>query len=251
MPIQVDIVPILEDNYVFIIQSKNDIAIIDPGDAFPVMSFLKQKNIIPTCIFNTHHHNDHINGNYDLFLAFEIDIYCSKYDKKRITSANKVFETSKKYTFGDSYFTIEDTPGHTNGHIIIHFPEEKILFCGDTLFSLGCGKIFEGSPEKLFHSLLKIRQFENDTLVYCTHEYTLKNSKFALANDPNNHNLSLFCENIKALRKRGQPTIPFNLGMQKKCNLFLRTDDAQLQDHHQEKDPLKLFTKLRELRDQF
>jgi hydroxyacylglutathione hydrolase len=251
MSLQVKVLPILEDNYVFILRSNNTIAIIDPGVSHEVLNFCHLNNWTPNYIFNTHHHSDHIGGNTELSNYYKIPVYCSKFDFERIPNATNTFPVEEYLPFGDTHFKVIETTGHTNGHISIHFQNEKILFCGDTLFSLGCGRVFEGDYDALYNSLLKIKELDPKTQIYCTHEYTLKNSLFVRMVDPHHPSLFEFCENIELLRKNGTSTIPFSLESQIKYNPFLRTDDTSLQQLHGTMDSKTLFLKLRKMRDTF
>lgn len=238
--IHVTILPILEDNYAYIVQSDDGkTLIIDAGEAKPIIEFLENHQIKPDYIFSTHHHWDHVNGNHDLSKKYNIPIYVPKGDISKIKYYDYTFDNNDIFQFGSEEILILHTPGHTLGAICFWFQKNHILFTGDTLFSLGCGRLFEGTADDLFLSLQKIASMPNDTLLYCGHEYTLMNGSFCASIKPNNKSLLNRIEKSKILRQKGQPTIPIDLKTEKKTNVFL-----------QAKTPEELFY-LRGLRNEF
>jgi hydroxyacylglutathione hydrolase len=157
------------------------------------------------------------------------------------------------YRFGTQEVRVFETPGHTSGHISLWFPEASVLFSGDTLFALGCGRLFEGTPAQMWHSLLKLRLLPDETRVYCGHEYTLSNAKFAVTVDPNNSALKERAADIAVLRDSGKPTIPTTLGVEKATNPFLRADDADVAAAVglAGADPVEVFGEIRRRKDTF
>ena len=238
---RVEIIPCLQDNYSYLIidDSNNSACVVDPSEANPVINFLKNKDINLKYILNTHHHYDHIGGNKDLKKKFGSYVVGFKGDADRIPEIDILLEDNKIWKADNFIARIFHIPGHTSGHICFHFFKEKLIFTGDTLFSLGCGRIFEGTYKQMFNSLNKIKSLPKETKIYCGHEYTLNNSKFCITYDPNNLNLKNKIENIKKKIKDGLPTIPSTIKDELDCNIFLRTNN------------LESFSKLRDLKDNF
>ncbi len=238
---RVEIIPCLQDNYSYLIidDNNNSACIVDPGEAKPIVDYLKNKNIKLRYILNTHHHFDHIGGNKDLKKKFGSMIVGSKKDKKRIPEIDILLENNQIWKAENFVAKIIHTPGHTSGHICFHFFQEKLVFTGDTLFSLGCGRIFEGSYKEMFESLNKIKSLPEETKIYCGHEYTLNNLKFCIKYNSENQNLKKKAENIREKINNGLPTIPSTIKDELEHNIFLRADD------------LESFSKLRDLKDNF
>ena len=238
---RVEIIPCLKDNYSYIIidDSNNSACVVDPGESAPIIDFLENKNIKLKYILNTHHHYDHIGGNKDLKKRYGPLIVGFKDDYGRIPEIDILLQDNQIWEADNFIAKIIHIPGHTAGHICFHFFKEKFAFTGDTLFSLGCGRIFEGTYEEMFESLKKIKSFPKETKIYCGHEYTLSNSRFCLIHDPKNLKLKEKISNITKLIENGQPTIPSTIGDEIECNIFLKTED------------LNDFSKLRDLKDNF
>ncbi len=237
----IEIIPCLKDNYSYLIIDNKDksACVIDPSEALPIINFLNNKDIKLKYILNTHHHFDHIGGNRDLKKKFGLSIVGFKEDSHRIPEIDILLENNQIWRSGNFEAKIIHVPGHTSGHICFHFFKENIIFTGDTLFSLGCGKIFEGSYLEMFNSLNKIKSLPEETKIYCGHEYTLNNSKFCERYDPENLNLKKKISEIKKKIINGSPTIPSTIKEELDCNIFLRTKD------------LETFSKLRDLKDNF
>ena len=237
----VEIIPCLQDNYSYLIidESNNSACVVDPSESQPIISFLENKNIKLKYILNTHHHYDHIGGNQELKKKYGSVVVGFKGDSKRIPGIDILLEDNQIWKAENFEAKIMHIPGHTSGHICFNFFKEKLVFTGDTLFSLGCGRIFEGTYKEMFESLDKIKSLPQETKVYCGHEYTLNNSKFCLKNDPNNQNLKKKIEIIKKQIKDNLPTIPTTIKDELECNIFLRANDLQS------------FSKLRDLKDNF
>ena len=187
----VKIIPCLSDNYCYLLFDKDKKigCVIDPSEAKPVEEIIQKNNINLKYILNTHHHYDHVGGNIELKKKFNSKIIGFKGDKNRIPEIDILVEDNQIWSKDNFEIKIYHIPGHTSGHICFYFPKEKIVFTGDTLFSLGCGRIFEGTYEQMFYSLNKIKSLPSDTKIYCGHEYTLQNSNFCIKYDPQNLNL--------------------------------------------------------------
>ena len=237
----IEIIPCLQDNYSYLIidESNNSACVVDPSEAEPIINFLKNKNIKLKYILNTHHHYDHIGGNKELKKKFGSTVLGFKGDAHRIPEIDILLEDNQIWEAQNFVAKIIHIPGHTSGHICFYFFNEKLVFTGDTLFSLGCGKIFEGTHKQMFDSLNKIKSLPEETKVYCGHEYTLNNSKFCIKYDTKNLDLK---KKIKVINEKiinGLPTIPSTIKEELDCNIFLRTKD------------LESFSKLRDLKDNF
>ncbi len=238
---RVEIIPCLQDNYSYLIidDHNNSACVVDPGEAKPIVDYLKNKNIKFKYILNTHHHFDHIGGNEYLKKKFGSIVVGFKKDINRIPEIDILLEDNQIWKAENFEAKIIHIPGHTTGHICFHFFKEKLVFTGDTLFSLGCGRIFEGTYKEMFESLNKIKSLPEETKVYCGHEYTLSNLKFCIKYNPENQNLKKKAENIKKKIDNGLPTIPSTIKDELECNIFLRAND------------LETFSKLRDLKDNF
>ena len=176
--IKIEIIPCLQDNYSYLIidESNNDACVVDPSEAKPIINFIERENINLKYILNTHHHFDHIGGNKELTEKYNSIVVGFKHDAERIPEISILVEDNQIWKKDNFEAKIIHIPGHTTGHIGFYFFKEKVIFTGDTLFSLGCGKIFEGTYKQMFSSLSKIKNLPDDTKIYCGHEYTLQNS---------------------------------------------------------------------------
>ena len=238
---RIEIIPCLQDNYSYLIidESNNSACVVDPSESQPIISFLENKNINLKYILNTHHHYDHIGGNQELKKKYGSIVVGFKADSKRIPGIDMLLEDNQIWKAENFIAKIIHIPGHTTGHICFHFFKEKLAFTGDTLFSLGCGRLFEGTYAEMFNSLNKIKSLPEKTKIYCGHEYTLNNAKFCIEQDPHNRNLKKKLDEIKKKIKDGLPTIPSTIKDELNCNIFLKAKD------------LKTFSKLRDLKDNF
>ena len=238
---KVEIIPCLQDNYSYLIidEDKLEACVVDPSEAKPIIDCLRGKNIKLKYILNTHHHYDHIGGNTELKKKFGSVVLGFNGDAKRIPEIDILLKDNEIWNSGNFKAKIIHIPGHTSGHICFYFFDENLLFTGDTLFSLGCGRIFEGTYEQMYDSLNKLKSLPKETKIYCGHEYTLNNSKFCLEHDSENSSLLKKIEFIKKQRNNNLPTIPSTLQDEIDCNIFLRAND------------LKTFSKLRDLKDNF
>tara|TARA_B100000941_G_scaffold283033_1_gene252123 strand:+ start:616 stop:1374 length:759 start_codon:yes stop_codon:yes gene_type:complete len=250
----VEIIPCLSDNYSYLIHETktNTISIVDPsefGACDKVISKYKKLDFI----LNTHHHADHVGANLELKKKYKAKILGSNSDKDRIPGIDILLKENQKKSIGNLEFEVMFVPGHTKGHVAFFFDKEKTAFTGDTLFSLGCGRVFEGTHEEMFNSLNKIKSLPQDTKIYCGHEYTKSNLNFCLAYDSKNPFLKEKQIDIQKKIKSNQPTIPVTLGQEIKTNIFLRCNDPKIKHALGLKDSseVEVFSKLRELKDSF
>jgi len=246
--------PVLRDNYIYLIASDtSDLLIaVDPAEAEPVRKACKQLGKPLTHIFNTHHHWDHTDGNLALKEDFGCLIVGAAHDAGRIPGIDLPVSESSPPTIAGVNIAVLDVPGHTIGHIA--YVVGDALFCGDTLFGAGCGRLFEGAPAQMWHSLNKISTLKSSTKVYCAHEYTLPNLKFAKAMDADNAALSERIIRDKKSRKLGLPTIPSSVGLEIATNPFLRPLDADFcrsyaAAQHINAEPLAVFADIRRRKD--
>lgn len=224
----IHIIPVLRDNYCYIIEADDKRCIIvDPGQVAPVTAFVQERELIPALILNTHHHADHVAGNAELKTRYDIPVIGPKAEMKLIPHITKGLSEGDVFDECGIMFDILETPGHTNGHIVFYAPALAALFAGDTLFSMGCGRLMEGSAEDLFASLQKLKNLPAKTLLYCGHEYTKSNGAFAADCEPDNGDIKIRRAEVDKLRANNLPTLPVSLETELKTNPFLRTDDAK------------------------
>ncbi|CAN6448887.1 unnamed protein product [Victoria cruziana] len=228
--LQIELIPCLKDNYAYLLHdTKTDtVGVIDPSESAPVVGVLNRKGKSLNYILNTHHHYDHTGGNMELKAKYGATVIGSQVDKDRIPGIDIALSDGETWMFAGHKLLVLETPGHTRGHICFYFPGSKAIFSGDTLFSLSCGKLFEGNAAQMFSSLSKLMAFPNDTRIFCGHEYTLSNAKFALSIEPKNEALQAYAAKVSQLRSSNIPTIPTTLETEKACNPFLRTDSPQI-----------------------
>ena len=251
---KIEVISCLSDNYSYLIHDEvsNTVAIIDPSEFKTCDKIVKKYNKLDF-ILNTHHHADHVNGNLELKKKYNSKILGFSQDKRRIPGIDILLEENQKQKIGNLEFEVIFIPGHTKGHIAFFFSKEKIAFTGDTLFSLGCGRVFEGTHEEMFYSLNKIKNLPPDTKIYCGHEYTKSNLNFCLAYDPHNIFLKEKAIDIQKKLNSNLPTIPSILGQEIKTNIFLRCNDPEIKLALDLKDSseVEVFSKLRDLKDSF
>ena len=250
----IEIIPCLSDNYSYLIHEKklNTVSIVDPSEFKTCDKAIKKYKKLDF-ILNTHHHADHVGANLELKKKYNSKILGSDSDKNRIPGIDIFLKENQKQKIGNLEFEVIFIPGHTKGHIAFFFRKEKIAFTGDTLFSLGCGRVFEGTHEEMFNSLNKIKKLPPDTKIYCGHEYTKTNLNFCLTYDPTNKLLKEKKIDILKKLNSNQPTIPSALGQEIKTNIFLRCNDPEIKHAIGLKDSseLEVFSKLRDLKDTF
>jgi hydroxyacylglutathione hydrolase len=249
----------LQDNYIFLLynQEQNIAAVVDPAEAEPVLKKLAELKAELVAIFNTHHHNDHVGGNQQLIQHFpKVIVYGGVEDRGRIPGQQVFLQQGDRVEFAQSIAEVIFVPGHTRAHIAYYFPptiadEPGNLFCGDTLFAGGCGRLFEGTPSQMVDSLNKLRYLPDNTYVWCAHEYTLKNLQFALTVDRDNTDLQKRYDEVKDHRSREEATVPSLLGVEKRTNPFLRWEQPSLQLSANSSDPIQTFARIRGMKDKF
>ena len=250
----VEIIPCLSDNYSYLIHETETgiTSIVDPSE-FNACDKIINKYKKLDFILNTHHHADHIGANLELKRKYNSKILGFNLDKNRIPGIDILLKENQKHKIGNLEFKVIFVPGHTKGHIAFFFEKEKIAFTGDTLFSLGCGRVFEGTHEEMFNSLNKIKNHPPDTKVYCGHEYTKSNLNFCLEYDPNNTHLKDKKIDIDKKLSSNKPTIPCTIADEIKTNIFLRCNDPEIKHRLGLKDSsdVEVFSKLRDLKDSF
>ncbi len=252
-PLQVTLIPALSDNYIYLVRDDQTgtTAVVDPADAAPVTAALEARGWTLDLILNTHHHGDHTAGNAALKQRYGAMVWGPAAERARIGELDRPLAAGDRVTVGGDTALVFETPGHTAGHISLFFEQSHLLFSGDTLFALGCGRMFEGDAEQFWASLSRLRDLPDDTLVYCGHEYTQSNARFARSLDPANADLAARAERIDTQRAAGEPTIPFELGLDKRTNPFLRADDPGLQAKLGlgGADPAQVFAEIRRRKD--
>ncbi|MCF4994672.1 hydroxyacylglutathione hydrolase [Pseudomonas syringae] len=232
--IQISALPAFTDNYIWLLQdhSSQRCAVVDPGDAAPVQAWLDaHPQWVLSDILITHHHHDHVGGVERLKNATGATVYGPA--SENIPARDVALKDNDKVTLLGWDFDVISVPGHTLGHIAYY--HQGLLFCGDTLFAAGCGRLFEGSPEQMHHSLGRLAALPEDTLVYCTHEYTLSNLKFALAVEPDNADIAARLEKVTQQRQNGVMTLPSTLALEKLTNPFLRTGETSVKQKMDER----------------
>ena len=253
--LEVTIIKCLSDNYSYLIKDKktNLVGVVDPSEFNPVDIEVKKNYKKLDFILNTHHHNDHVGGNIELKKKYNSKIICSSYDEKKIPGVDIKKSDGDQFSLGETDFKIIHIPGHTLGHIAFYSEQASVIFTGDTLFSLGCGRIFEGTFEQMFESLEKIKNLPKNTMMYCGHEYTEKNGQFCISIDKENVRLRNRIEDAKNKIQKKLPTLPIALGEEIETNIFLRCDDKKIKNNLKMDNGSKLevFTKLRNLKDKF
>jgi hydroxyacylglutathione hydrolase len=249
-------IPVLTDNYIFVLIDvvSHTAAVVDPALRDPVLAILAQEKVELVAIFHTHHHHDHIGGNRGLLARFpQAMVYGGAQDRGRIPGQQVYLQDGDRVTFADRSAQVFFVPGHTKAHIAYYFPavdhDPGELFCGDTIFGGGCGRLKEGTPAQMLRSIDQLRQLPANTRLWCAHEYTRSNLQFALTIEPHNSDLQ---ERIQAVESdRSLPTIPSTIGLEQKTNPFLRCQQPSIQAAMQSHDPIETFARLRRRKDQF
>lgn len=257
-------IPAFEDNYIWLLHNQAHAMVVDPGDAEPVLATLKSMQLTLTHILVTHHHADHIGGVDTLIKAFpNVRIFAPKHEQYHfphvsVAQPDTIILPEFIHHGAPLQFSIIDLPGHTLGHIAYY--ANPILFCGDTLFAAGCGRLFEGTHAQLYDSLQKLANLPHETFVFCTHEYTLKNIQFALTIEPSNQALRQRLIDVNLLRKNQKPSLPSTIGIELETNPFLRCKTLLIQQntqfdgsehHHLNATPLDVFESMREKRNTY
>lgn len=223
----IHIVPILRDNYCYLIEGADKSCIIvDPGQVTPVDAHIAQHGLNPVLILNTHHHADHVAGNAELKAKYGIPVIGPSAEKAKIPHMDKGVAEGDVVEHSGVVLSALETPGHTKGHIVFYWKDKGALFSGDTLFSMGCGRLLEGSAAEMFASLHKLKSLPPETEIYCGHEYTRSNGDFALSLEPDNHDIIERMKEVAKLRTNNRPTLPATLAVEMKTNPFLRSADV-------------------------
>lgn len=228
MTLEITLIPALTDNYVYLLRdvATGKTAVVDPTEAQVVERELGRQSLGLDFIINTHHHWDHVGGNAELKKRYDCKVLGPAADKERIATMDWGLGDGDRFQLGSRPCEVLFLPGHTAGHIALWFEEDQALFCGDTLFSLGCGRLFEGSPEQMWASLSRLAALPAETKIYCAHEYTEANGRFALTVDPENRALQDRMAEVRRLRATGASTLPSTIGQEKATNPFLRAGSA-------------------------
>lgn len=256
---QIHRLPAFSDNYIFVLHdpAQNIAAVVDPADPHPVLRKLQDLGAELVAIFNTHHHSDHVGGNQKLLQTFpNAVVYGGEQDRGRIPGQQHYLQEGDQVSFASRTADVYFVPGHTRAHIAYYFPPDAKeewgeLFCGDTLFAGGCGRLFEGTPAQMVDSLSKLRNLPEHTRVWCAHEYTLKNLQFALTVDSENIHLNNRYQQVQDSRSQSRPTVPSDIGLEKQTNPFLRWDQPNLIARTKSNTPIQCFARLRGMKDQF
>ena len=227
----VHIFPCLKDNYGFLLHDPGtgETATIDTPEAGKILAEAEAKGWTITQIWNTHWHPDHAGGNAEIVAKTGARVVGPEEVDRIGAAPDRILHEGDTVELGGLRAQVIETPGHTLGHIVFHLAEQKIAFVGDTLFALGCGRLFEGTPAQMWDSLGKLRALPDDTVVYCAHEYTASNAAFALSVDSGNADLVAYADEVKAKRAQEIATVPTTIGKEKRANPFLRADDPKLQ----------------------
>ncbi|UUX48155.1 hydroxyacylglutathione hydrolase [Nisaea acidiphila] len=253
--LDVVLVPARSDNYVYLLHDADSgsTAVVDPGAAAPVIEALEARGWKADLIINTHHHGDHTEGNEAVRAKYGCKLAGPKSETARIAGMDITLAEGDSFDFAGHKAEIFETPGHTSGHIAFFFPDSDILLSGDTLFVLGCGRVFEGTMEQMWSSLKKLRALPPATRIYCGHEYTQSNARFALSVDGENAKLQAQASEIDRLRADGQPTVPSTIGDELDTNPFLRADSPALAAAvgMEGADPVAVFAEVRKRKDNF
>lgn len=249
-------IPAFRDNYIWLIHRNGHAAVVDPGDAAPVQAALQARSLQLGAILVTHHHDDHTGGIAELLQQYpHARVYAPHREKYAFPHTPVGEDDVVELPELGLALNVMETPGHTLGHVVYYGANS--LFCGDTLFSCGCGRLFEGSCQQLYHSLQRLAELPPGTLVYCTHEYTLHNIRFAITLDPDNPALQQRQTDVERLIGQGRPSLPSSIGQELATNPFLRCDTAAIQSaasskaHLQSPDPVSVFCAIRQLRNSF
>lgn len=247
--------PVLTDNYIYLIHevNSNQTAVIDPAVPEPVIAALNEKGWQLDYILNTHHHSDHTGANFSLKKQTGCKIIGAELDQYRIPGIDIKVSPGNIIWLGNQSLRVIGTPGHTLGHIVYYCQESAALFCGDTLFSLGCGRLFEGNPEQLWHSLQQLKKLPGETQIYCAHEYTQANGQFALTVDPDNQALQQRIHEVEQLRNHQQASVPSTLAQELATNPFLREHIPTIRNriNANHLDDINTLALLRSMKDHF
>lgn len=255
MPLDVHQFPCLDDNYGFLIRCPESgiTAAIDTPDAAKILEESRAIGWDINEIWNTHHHWDHAGGNAEIVKASGATITGPAAEADKIGQIDHPVSHGDRVRLGTQEAEVLDVGGHTLGHIAYYFPDSDVVFCGDALFALGCGRMFEGTPEQFVASLQRLKHLPGSTSVYCAHEYTAANARFAMSVDPDNALLQAYAHRVEELREAGQPTVPTRIDIERQANPFLRWDDKAIRARLglEEVSDIEVFAELRQRKDHF
>ena len=253
--LQIELVPCLSDNYAYLVHDPEDgvCAIVDPSEPGPVRAALERHGLRLTHILNTHHHFDHTGGNIPLKQDYGAQVVGPEKDRERIPGLDVGVDEDAPWQFGSHRPRILEIPAHTRAHIAFAFEADEAVFTGDTLFAMGCGRLFEGTPEMMWTSLSKLMRLDDRTAVYCGHEYTLNNGRFALTLEPDNRELQSRMAEVQQLRAKDAPTIPSTIGIEKRTNPFLRPNSPEIRHtlNMEKASEVEVFGEMRRRKDSF
>ncbi|MGV6807109.1 MAG: hydroxyacylglutathione hydrolase [bacterium] len=256
MSLAIKTIPAFDDNYIWLAHdsTSNKAIVVDPGDAAPVIKSLDENGLSLGALLITHQHPDHIGGVSALLERYPNLIIYGPADISLVTHPVKDGDIVH---FGSTVFDVLAVPGHTLNHLAFYSAEEDVLFCGDTLFAGGCGRLFEGTPEQMYRSLQKLAALPDQTQIFCAHEYTLANLKFASAVEPENRQVALRLNDTEKLRLSGKPSVPSTMGLERQTNPFLRSDSPELKQRVEAQfdmtcdDQVSVFAVTRRWKDNF
>lgn len=239
MPLEIVRIPVLSDNYVWLVHepASGETMAVDPAVAEPVLAEAQQRGWQITQIWNTHWHPDHTGGNAAIREATGCTITGPAAEAERIPTLDRLVSEGDTIALGSVTARVLDVPAHTAGHIAYHFAEDRAAFVGDTLFAMGCGRLFEGTAEQMFANMRKLEVLGDETRIYCAHEYTMSNGRFALTVEPENAALVSRMAEVTAMRERGEPTVPTTIALERATNPFMRASSvAELAERRAAKD---------------
>ena len=222
-------IPVLSDNYVWLLHddASGETVVIDPAVAEPVLAAAAERGWTISQIWNTHWHGDHVGGNAAIKAATGCRITGPAAEAGKIGTLDRQVKEGDEVRIGGHVATVMEVPAHTAGHIAYHLASDRIIFVGDTLFAMGCGRLFEGSADQMFANMARFAALPDDTTVYCAHEYTQSNGRFALTIEPDNEALVARMAEVDEARTRGKATVPTTIGLERATNIFMRASDAQ------------------------
>jgi hydroxyacylglutathione hydrolase len=227
-PLEVVLLPVLRDNYLFVLHDGRQAAVVDPAVAPPAIAWLKQRDLELVAVLQTHHHSDHIGGTPGLLQEWpRAEVVAALADRERIPFQTRGVVDGDRFTLLGQPVEVLAVPGHTRAHIAFHLPQQGELFCGDTLFAAGCGRLFEGSPDQMHHSLGLLAALPETTRVWCAHEYTASNLRWAATQQPGDGAIAERLASVLLARAQDRPTIPSSIGEERRTNLFMRAADGQ------------------------
>jgi hydroxyacylglutathione hydrolase len=242
MTLEIVRIPVLSDNYVWLVHepASGETMVVDPAVAAPVLAAAEARGWRIGQVWNTHWHPDHTGGNGEIKAATACTITGPAAEAARIPTLDRTVKEGDRVTLGALQAEVLEVPAHTAGHIAYHFATEQVIFVGDTLFAMGCGRLFEGTPQQMFANMQRLSALPPDTKVYCAHEYTLSNGRYALAAEPDNDAIAARMADVSAARERGEATVPTTIALERATNPFMRARDAiQLAERRAAKDTFR------------